>query len=97
MAYTAHSSVATIHNALAFNHSAIPLPKKVWLTPAIVTTGRDFSTNRPAYGRFLAAGFEPGISGVYLDLSPPKLGALTTRPSCSLKILAYACLCNDGT
>ena len=26
MAYTAHSSVATIHNALASNHSAIPLP-----------------------------------------------------------------------
>ena len=27
VAYTAHSSVATIHNALVFNHSAIPLPK----------------------------------------------------------------------
>ena len=26
------------------------LTPKYWLTPAIVTTGRDLSTNRPAYG-----------------------------------------------
>ena len=32
------------------NHLAILHPKKYRDTPAIVTTGRDFSTNRPAYG-----------------------------------------------
>ena len=39
--------------ARSLNHSAIQLPLKIWLTPAIVTTGRDFSTNRPAYGLFV--------------------------------------------
>ena len=39
MAYTAHSSVATIHNALAFNHSAIPLPGMCWSWGWSVGTG----------------------------------------------------------
>ena len=34
------------------NHSAILLPLKMWSMPAIVTTGRNFSTIRPAYELF---------------------------------------------
>ena len=66
--------------------------------PAIVTTGRVFHHQPPSLWTFLAAGFEPGISGVYLVCSPPKLGALTTRPSCCCsKNLVYASHSNDGT
>ena len=60
-------------------------PKKIWLTPAIVTTGRDFSTNRPAYGLFWQQVSYLLVSGVYLVRSLQRLGALTTRPSCCPK------------
>ena len=48
---TSHHGHLTVEEA-GLNHSAI-LPSKIWLMPAIVTTGRDFSTNRPAYGLFV--------------------------------------------
>ena len=64
--------------------------------PAIVTTGRVFHHQPPSLWTFLPAGFEPGISGVHLVCSPPKLGALTTRPSCCPKGV-YASHSNDGT
>ena len=57
---------------------------KIWLTPAIVAMGRDFSTNRPAYGLFWQQDSNLLVSGVYLVRSPQRLGALTTRPSCCL-------------
>ena len=51
MAYTAHSSVATIHNALAFNHSAIPLPffsynNKVYKTEAAMKKAKTMDVKR---------------------------------------------------
>ena len=58
---------------------------QMWSRPAIVTTRRVFRHQPPSLWTFLAAGLEPGISGVYLVCSPPKLGALTTRPSCCPK------------
>ena len=71
---------------------------KMWSMPAIVTTGRVFHHQPPSLWTLLAAGFEPGISGVYLVRSPPKLGALTTRPSCCRSTnLVYASHSNDGT
>ena len=75
MAYTAHTSVATIHSALAFNHSAILLPN-IWLTPAIVTSGRNFSTIRPAYGLFWQQDSNLRISCVYLVRFPRKARGL---------------------
>ena len=71
--------------------------KKMWSMPAIVTTGRVFHHQPPSLWTFLVAGFEPGISGVYLVRSSPKLGALTTRSSCCPKNLVYASHSNDGT
>ena len=43
------------------NHSV-----KIWSMPAIVTTGRDFSTIRPAYGLYWQQDSNLRISGVYL-------------------------------
>ena len=86
MAYTAHTSVATIHNALAFNHSAILLPK-IWLTPAIVTMGRVFYHQPPSLWTSLREqDFDPThIRHIFSLFSAMRLGALTTRPSYSPK------------
>ena len=70
--------------ARSLSHSSILLPK-IWSMPAIVTTGRDFSTNRPAYGLFWQQDSNLLVSGVYLVRSPQRLGALATRPSCCPK------------
>ena len=70
--------------ARSLNHSAILLHYKMWSMPAIVTTGRNFSTIRPAYGLFWQQDSNLHISGVYLVRSPQKLGASTTRPSCCI-------------
>ena len=81
--------------ARSLNHSAILLPK-IWLTPAIVTTGRDFSTNRPAYGLFWQQDSTLLVSGVYLVRSPRKLEALTTRPSCCPKVWSTPAIVTTG-
>ena len=61
------------------NHSAT-LPLKMWSMPAIVMTGRNISTLRPAHGLFWQQDSNLRISDVYIVRSPRKLGALTTRP-----------------
>ena len=68
--------------ALATRPSFCP---KMWSLPAIVTTGRNFSTTHPANGHFWQQDSNLRISGVYLVRSPPRLGALTTRLSCCPK------------
>ena len=69
---------------------------KIWLTLAIVTTGRDFSTIRPAYGFFWQQDSNLLVSGVYLVRSPQRLGALTTRPSCCLMIWLTPAIVTTG-
>ena len=44
----------------------------------------------------MAAGFVPGISGVFLVRSPPKLGVLTTRPSCCPKMWSMPAIVTTG-
>ena len=94
--FRTHESPWLSHREAGLNHSAILSPK-IWLTPAIVTTGRDLSTIRPAYGLLvwrqdLQPGFEPTSHHGYLT---EKL-ALTTRPSCPLKCWSMPAIVTTG-
>ena len=55
-----------------------------------------FITNRPAYGHYFGSGIEPGISGVYLVRSSPKLGASTTRSSYCPKMGSMPAIVTTG-
>ena len=70
--------------------------QKMWSMPAIVTTGCVFHHQPPSLCTFLAAGFKPGISGVYLVRYPLKLGAFTTRPSCCQKMWSMPAIVTTG-